>query len=399
MPFIYIPPISLINRRHNIIPSRRDDVYEEQREKQNLKREVTENINKLNEQTAVLIKKVDYHLAILDLQLETLKKIETIKYEEITRIEEKIENDEDVSYETIELSLKALETIQDLKRFIITRIKSYKTENDSVIKIVEEIKKVKFNLKQLEAKNNLKSSELAEISLYITDKNKEVKNLEIAMIGDELYKDYILNDRFIMIRDTNINSQKLHLSLSIGGIGCDNCAFIKTLKKLEEFIALTGIKKFHHISFPSCDFSSYSVETKKEFESFMSSIDIIEILNLNQKELTDEDLSFFSKCSFNSSLKELYLCYNNLETLDFLKGTYSGLEVLDVKYNNISDISGIEYVPNLKVLSTIGNNITDISSLSKVPGLTEVNLGADDDNIKKCLEKNYKKYSIKKNKL
>ena len=107
----------------------------------------------------------------------------------------------------------------------------------------------------------------------------------------------------------------------------------------------------------------------------------IDILDLNNKNIEDEELKELSKLKIKI-LKELNLSNNlisdiePLEKLNFLK-----LEILNLSHNKISNINILEKVNcyNLKILDLSHNNISDINALGKMrlQKLEQLNLGCN----------------------
>ena len=71
--------------------------------------------------------------------------------------------------------------------------------------------------------------------------------------------------------------------------------------------------------------------------------------------------------------KETYSSYNNISDVSPLAGL-TELKYLDLSGNSISDVSPIEVLPKLEMLDLSGNNISDISILSGLTGLKRLRL-------------------------
>ncbi len=94
--------------------------------------------------------------------------------------------------------------------------------------------------------------------------------------------------------------------------------------------------------------------------------------------INSNEISDLSPLSGMTNLKELDLSTNNITDISVLSGL-TNLTVLNLGDNNISDISPLAGLTNLKELNLFRNNITDISVLSGLTNLTVLNLG--DNNI------------------
>jgi internalin A len=103
---------------------------------------------------------------------------------------------------------------------------------------------------------------------------------------------------------------------------------------------------------------------KPRGEVYANDLKDITILNLTGKNITN-----ISALANVTNLKELYLAGNksgnNITDISAL-GNLTKLEWLDLSDNNIRDISALRNLTNLKTLYLTGNNITDISALANL---------------------------------
>ena len=278
----FIPPFipHLIILKHSDNKSQKTDLIEETKKELKLKVERIISIYDPLE-FEISIQYFNFHH-----QIKLIKKVEKIKLNEIKKIEEKIDNDEYVNYETIESVLKKLDIIQNLKNDMIL---NYKKVEQFGKEIHEEIK----NVKGLTYNSFDSIFELNKISDYL---DRFLKKLEDYDLNNKYFKE------FISVFDiSDENTESLELKVSIGKFNCDEKTFQQALVLLKKFIDLTEIKEINHLCFNCCAFFTYSDETKQMFESVFSSLNIIEKIKLD---LSDEDCLLFSKCKFNKSSEE-----------------------------------------------------------------------------------------------
>ena len=105
----------------------------------------------------------------------------------------------------------------------------------------------------------------------------------------------------------------------------------------------------------------------------------ITTINLKYNKLTD-----ISGIKYLKNLKGLYLNVNNLTDISVIKNL-TDLKYLDIGYNNITDISVIKNFKNLIDLDLGYNKIKDISAvqyLNKLQHLGIINLRLESDQIK-----------------
>lgn len=107
--------------------------------------------------------------------------------------------------------------------------------------------------------------------------------------------------------------------------------------------------------------------------------------NLRELNLSHNNLVTLKGFGYLPKLKILTVSANKLETLisspnddGYPKGLLglTGLEVLDISYNNISDLYGLNFAPmkDLKILNASNNNIVKLEHIDHLKDLREVDL-------------------------
>jgi Leucine-rich repeat (LRR) protein len=107
--------------------------------------------------------------------------------------------------------------------------------------------------------------------------------------------------------------------------------------------------------------------------------------NLRELNLSHNNLITLKGFGYLPKLKILTVSANKLETLisspnedGYPKGLLglTGLEVLDISYNNITDLYGLNFAPmkDLKILNASNNNITKLEHIDHLKDLREVDL-------------------------
>ncbi|MCL1823482.1 MAG: leucine-rich repeat domain-containing protein [Oscillospiraceae bacterium] len=99
-----------------------------------------------------------------------------------------------------------------------------------------------------------------------------------------------------------------------------------------------------------------------------------ESLTLRNKEITDADLADIVKLK---NLKHLDLRMNDIVNISALSAL-TKLETLDLGGNEIADLKPLAILTSLTVLDLRINNIANLSGLEKLINLTELNLSTND---------------------
>jgi Leucine-rich repeat (LRR) protein len=107
--------------------------------------------------------------------------------------------------------------------------------------------------------------------------------------------------------------------------------------------------------------------------------------NLRELNLSHNNMVTLKGFGYLPKLKILTVSANKLETLicspnedGYPKGLLglTGLEVLDISYNNITELYGLNFAPmkDLKILNASNNNITKLEHIDHLKDLREVDL-------------------------
>lgn len=107
--------------------------------------------------------------------------------------------------------------------------------------------------------------------------------------------------------------------------------------------------------------------------------------NLRELNLSDNNLITLKGFGYLPKLKILTVSSNKLETLisspnddGYPKGLLglTGLEVLDISFNSIADLYGLNFAPlkELKILNVSHNNITKLEHIDHLSDLREIDL-------------------------
>ena len=99
---------------------------------------------------------------------------------------------------------------------------------------------------------------------------------------------------------------------------------------------------------------------------------LLELQNLNQLSLSNTT-QCLSDLSELKQLKALYMSCSGLEDISFL-AELTNLEELDISENDISDLTPLSGLKNLKYLYLYSNNISDISPLAELTNLERLDL-------------------------
>lgn len=139
----------------------------------------------------------------------------------------------------------------------------------------------------------------------------------------------------------------------------------------------TSVKNF--IELRELDISSCKL---RDFDDMF---DDTKFPNLRELNLSHNSLVTLKGFGYLPKLKILTVSANKLETLitspnddGYPKGLLglTGLEVLDISYNNITDLYGLNFAPlkDLKILNASNNNITKLEYIDHLKDLREVDL-------------------------
>ncbi len=138
-------------------------------------------------------------------------------------------------------------------------------------------------------------------------------------------------------------------------------------KKAKRLIKEEKEKKTKKLDLSDCELKTFPEEifefTWLEELSLKSSLGYIKTLPDKFKDL--------------KNLKSLDLRYNNISDISFLKNLIK-LQTLDLNGNNFSDISSLENLTNLRALFLIENNISDYSFLKSLTNLQALFLSLND---------------------
>ena len=214
-----------------------------------------------------------------------------------------------------------------LYNFFNEKLKSLKTETDSIRKLDKETIKSILNLKEL----YLQSNEIPDISLLSNLTNLTSLSLPNNNIPD------------IGLLSNSTDLEWLNLDIN----------------KISDISALLNLANLTTLNLGNNKISDISA--------------LLNLTNLTGLNLQRNEISDISALSDLTSLTELYLGYNKIPDISILSNL-TNLTMLDLGSNSISDISGLSNLTNLTELILLGNKISDISSLSNLTNLTELYL-------------------------
>lgn len=251
---------------------------------------------------------------------------------------EKINNQQTVSENTIDTSLEKINTVK----------------NKDLARIEEEIYDLECRVEELDDEIEDLEYERSEILQQINAIKEEKKLIEgthplvikneSLKYYDEVTEDINLNDNFIKSEEE----------------------FVYVLEKI-----ILNRKKANSddtkIEISNIEIKKYSDKTKQKFNEFL--VELGEISELRASGLALENIDFLE----NIEVHDLDLSYNKIENIETLT-TIRGLKYLNLSNNKINSISPLSNITELQSIDLSYNHVNDLKPLSNLLNIFDLNL-------------------------
>ena len=148
--------------------------------------------------------------------------------------------------------------------------------------------------------------------------------------------------------------------------GVENC------KKLTNLTIIKGPDKDYSAVSKLPNLKVFYRQNATDFDNIINALELCQ--NLEQVTLQGLNIKNMKKISqLSDKLKHLNLYYNNIDKIEGLENKIN-LTTLNLGYNNVTTIEGLESLINLEELYLNNNHIKDITPLSKNNSLRRLNL-------------------------
>lgn len=251
---------------------------------------------------------------------------------------EKINNEQTVSENTIDTSSRKLNTVK----------------NKDLARIEEEICDLECRVKELDDEiDDLKDerSEILKKIDEIKEEKKLIKETHPLVIKNESLKYYDGVTEDITLNDNFIKSEE---------------EFVYVLEKIT-----LNRKKVNSddakLEISNIELKNYSEETKQKFNKFL--VELGEISELSASGLKLENIDFLE----NIEVYDLDLSYNKIENIEILT-TIRGLNYLNLSNNKISDLAPLSNITELQSIDLSYNHVNDLKPLSNLLNICDLNV-------------------------
>lgn len=119
------------------------------------------------------------------------------------------------------------------------------------------------------------------------------------------------------------------------------------------------------LTIEDCNLLEYSKETQQLFQTVMLSLSSKDIYKLQLNNMNLEDISFLNNPNFKEKLYILELFDNQITDISSISNLQN-IKILNLSNNNIFDISTLVSLPKLETVSLYNNNLTNLEIVTEL---------------------------------